>query len=100
LTKYSVKILPKALQDIDSIYKYIKEEIKEIDIARKTIGLIEEGILGLDKMPFRGAIRKIGNFAYKGYRQIFINKFNIIYRINQEDKEVIIITVRHAKNRF
>lgn len=100
MTKYIVKILPKALQDMDSIYMYIKEEIKEIDIAKKTVGHLEEVILGLDKMPYRGAIRKRGKFAYIGYHQIFNNKFTILYRINEKNKEVIIFTIRYAKSSF
>ncbi len=100
MTKYIVKILPKALRDIDDIYIYIREEFKEINIAKKTVGLIEEGILGLEKMPYRGAMRKCGNFAFKGYHQIFINKFTIVYRINEKNNEVLIFTVRYAKSSF
>lgn len=100
MIEYKVKILPKALNDIESIYKYIKEECKEIEIARKTIGALEKEIIRLNKMPYRGAIRKCGKFAYKGYRQIFIKKFTVVYLIVEKNKEVIIFTIRYAKSSF
>ncbi len=100
MTNYKVKIIPKALQDIENIYKYIKDEFKEIDIARKTVEILEEEILGLNKIPYRGAMRKCGEFAYKGYRQIFIKKFTIVYQIIEKNNEVIIFTVRYAKSSF
>lgn len=100
MNKFNVKLLPKANRDLDEIYIYIRDEFKEIETSKQTIELLEEAILGLDKMPYRGAIRKTGVFTNKGYRQIFVKNFTIVYRIDEENKIVIIVTVRFTPSSF
>ncbi len=60
MDKYNVLISPKAYRELDSIYQYIKTELKKPRIALKLIELIEENILTLDILPQRGAERKVG----------------------------------------
>ena len=100
MSKYSVKLLPKVNRDLEDIYRYIKDEIKEIETAKQVVDLLQEAILGLDEMPYRGAIRKTGIFANKGYRQIFLKNFTIVYRIDEENRIVIIVTVRYTPSSF
>lgn len=96
MNKYSVKLLAKANRDLDEIYRYIKDEIKVIETAKQMVDLLQEAILGLDEMPYRGAIKKTGTFANKGYRQIFLKNFTILYRIDEDNKVVIVVTVRYT----
>ncbi len=51
-------------------------------------------------MPHRGALRKTGAYADKGYRQLFIGSFIVVYRINEAEKQVVIVTVRYSKSQF
>jgi addiction module RelE/StbE family toxin len=88
--------LAKANRDLDEIYRYIKDEIKVIETAKQMVDLLQEAILGLDEMPYRGAIKKTGTFANKGYRQIFLKNFTILYRIDEDNKVVIVVTVRYT----
>ena len=37
--------------------------------------------------PYRGAERKVGAYAENGYRQLFIDNFTAVYRINETNKE-------------
>jgi len=66
--KYSVKLLPRAYRDLDGIYEYIAETLIEPGIAAKLANALEEAIFSLESMPQRGALRKIGAYANKGYR--------------------------------
>ena len=100
LNKYKVKISPRAASDIDNIYGYIADEFKAIGAAEKHANLLEEAILSLDTMPYRGAERKTGAFANKGYRHLFVKNFTIIYRIDEERKYVIVVTVRYTSSSF
>ncbi len=93
-------ISPKAYRELDSIYEYIKTEIKEPSTAIQMIELIEENILKLDTLPHRGAERKLGLYAKKGYRQLFVKKYTIIYRIDEDNKQVIIITIRYSESNY
>ncbi len=98
--KYEVLISSKAYRELDSIYEYIKMEFKEPMTALRIVELIEENILNLNNMPYRGAVRKVGIYANKGYRQIFVKNYTIIYRIDEDNKQVIIITIRYSARDF
>jgi len=57
-------------------------------------------IFSLENLPRRGALSKIGAFADKGYRQLFIKNFTVIYRVDVVNKQVVIVTVRYSKSQF
>jgi addiction module RelE/StbE family toxin len=91
---------PKALEDIDSIYEYIALELQNVDAASKLVEKLEIAIFSLERLPYRGTERKIGMFANKGYRQIFLKNFTIIYRVDSKKKQVIIVHVVYSKRDF
>lgn len=100
MDKYNVKLLPRASRDLDDIYNHIADDFKEIGTAEKMADSLENAILSLDEMPYRGSIRRTGAFANRGYRQLFVKNFTIVYRINEPKKTVIIVTVRYTPSSF
>ena len=100
MNKYTVYVSPQAYREIDEIYRYIKEELLAENAAMDLIDDFEKAILSLDTLPYRGAERKVGIYAYQGYRQLFVKNYTIIYRIDEEAKTVIIITVRYSHSNF
>ena len=100
MDKYEVKVSPRAIADIDDVYNQIADDFKDIGAAEKHADLLDEAILSLDTMPYRGAERKTGAFANRGYRQLFVKNFTIVYRIDEKRKRVIIITVRYSHSSF
>ena len=54
----------------------------------------------MEEMPNRGAPRRIGTYANKGYRQLFIKNYTIVYRVDETEKQVIIVTVKYAGSDF
>lgn len=100
MDKYRVKLMSRALRDLDGIYNHIADEFKETGTAEKMADLLEAAILGLDEMPYRGAIRRAGAFANRGYRQIFVKKYTIVYRIDETAKVIIVVTVRYTPSSF
>jgi len=100
LDKYKIFIYPRAYRDIDGIYNYIAENLKEREIALQMVDTLEEAIYSLSQMPQRGSIRRIGAFANQGYRQLFVKNYSIIYTVKQEEKEVHIVTIRYAASNF
>ena len=75
MEKYKVKLMSRAARDLDEIYTYIINEFKVIETAEKMADILDNAILSLQEMPYRGAVRKVGNYANKGYRQIFVNNY-------------------------
>lgn len=68
--QYSVKIMNRALWDLDGIYTYIANRLLEPDVALKLIDTIEEKVLSLEYMPYRCPERRMGAYGGKGYRQL------------------------------
>lgn len=55
-------MLQRASDDLDNIYNHIADDFKETGTAEKMADSLEEVILSLDEMPYRGAIRRTGTF--------------------------------------
>ena len=100
MDNYQVKLMPRAYRDLDEIEHYIACELSEPETALNLIHEIEEAILGLTHFPQRGARRKIGRYAEKDYRQLFVKNYTIVYRIDNVHKWVIIVTIRYTPSRF
>lgn len=88
--------MQRASNDLDDIYNHIADDFKEVGTAEKMADTLEAAILSLDEMPYRGSIRRMGAFANRGYRQLFVKNFTIVYRIDEARKMVIIVTVRYT----
>lgn len=53
MDKYEVKLLSKALRDLDGIYAYIARSLMEPGTAANLIDELEERILSLEHLPYR-----------------------------------------------
>ena len=100
MDKYDIRLLPKAYRDIDMIYGCISETFKARETANGIIDTIEDAILGLEPYPYRGAERKVGVHANKGYRQLFAKNFTILYGIDKKIKSVFIVTVKYSPSQL
>ncbi|MBR4703440.1 MAG: type II toxin-antitoxin system RelE/ParE family toxin [Oscillospiraceae bacterium] len=100
MDNYRVKMSPQAFRDLDQIYAYIAGHLLEPLIAENLENEIRTAILSLDEMPYRGAERRICRFAGMGYRRLFVKNYTIVYRIREEEKEVVIVTVRYSPSDF
>ncbi len=100
MEKYKVKITNNALNDLDEIYTYIAENLQEPVVAFNLIDRIEDEVLSLAQMPYRCPERRIGQYANKGYRQLLVKNFTVIYRIDENSKHVIVVTIRYSRSLF
>jgi len=98
--EYRVTMLDYAYRDLDSIYDYIANTMLEPGIALNIVDEIETAILSLDIMPHRCPERKIGAYASNGYRQLFVGNYTAIFRIDEENKHVVVVTIRYSSSQF
>ena len=98
--QYRVKLMSRALRDSDNIYTYIARNLLEQGTAEKLIDTLEDEILSLESMPYRCAERRVGAYAGKGYRQLFIKNYTVVFRIDEEHKTAIVVTVRYSTSQF
>ena len=95
MDKYEVLLSPRAFRDLDSIYAYIAETLLESGTAEAMANELGAGILSLEQMPYRCPERKVGAYANHGYRQLLIKNYVVIYRILEEQKQVL---TKYSKN--
>ena len=100
MDRYSVKLYPHAVRDLEDIYSYIAQTLKEPDIASDMLDVLEEAICSLEFFPERGSYRKKGVYAGKKYRQLIIRNFLIVYKIDSESKTMMVVTVRNQLRDF
>lgn len=100
MNKYIVKITPQVYRELASIYQYSAENLMMPETSLRIVAEIESAIFSLDMLPYRGAERKIGRYANKGYRQLFVDNYTIVYRIDELNKWVIIVTVQYSPGNF
>ncbi len=61
---------------------------------------LEAQILSLETMPYRCAERRTAHTPEKDYRQLFVKNYTVIFRIDEKEKQVIIVTVRYSRSQF
>lgn len=67
MNKYKVKINPRAIRELDSIYEYIPNEKLAPENAKGQADRIKKAILNLDTFPQSHQKRNEGRHAGKGY---------------------------------
>ncbi len=95
MDKYKLKITPKAIRELDSIYKYIANEKLTPEYAKRQTDRIKKTILNLDVFPQSHQERNEGRYAEKGYRQLLIDNYIAIFRIDEACKTVYVITIQY-----
>ncbi len=95
LDKYKVKITPRAIRELDSIYEYIAKEKLAPENSKGQVDRIKKAILHLDTFPQSHQERKEGRYAGKGYRQLLIDNYIAIFRIDEADKTVYVVTIQY-----
>ena len=44
--------------------------------------------------------RTTGIYAHQGYRQLLVDNYTAVYRVDESKKQVIIVTIRYSKSQF
>ena len=81
MDKYKIKVNPRAIRELDHIYKYIANE--------------KLAPVNLDTFPQSHQERNEGRYAGKGYRQLLIDNYIAIFRIDEPCKTVYIVTIQY-----
>ena len=95
MDKYKIKSNPKAIRELDNIYEYIANEKLAPENAKAQVDRIKNAILKLDTFPQSHQERNEGRYAGKGYRQLLIDNYLAIFRIDEDKKNVTVVTVQY-----
>ena len=100
MDKYRVQIAPRAIQELDNIYEYIATEKLDYVNAKRQLERIKKAILNLDTFPHSHQERREGRYAKKGYRQLIIDNYLAVFRIDEVKKIVTVITIQYQGRNF
>lgn len=95
MDKYKIKFNPRAIRDLDCIYEYIANEKLAPENAQGQLPRIKKAILGLDTFPQSHQERSEGRYVGKGYRQLLIDNYIAIFRIDELQKIVYVVTIQY-----
>ena len=95
MDKYKVKVNTGAIRELDHIYEYIANEKLSPENVKRQTDRIKEAILNLGSFPQSHQERNEGRYAGKGYRQLLIDNYIAIFRIDEPYKTVYVVTIQY-----
>lgn len=95
--KYSVKLTPHAIAQIQETIAYISHILLVPETARAWADYLEEKIAGLDTMPKGHPAVEEEPWKSRGYRKLLVKNFIIYYYVDDTDKIVWVTAVVYGK---
>lgn len=95
MVKYKVKLNARAFRDIDDIFAYIALEKLSPENAKGQTDRIWAAMKKLDTFPHSHQERTEGRYAGKEYRQLLIDNYIAIFKIDEPNKTVHVVTVQY-----
>ena len=87
MVKYHIKLYPRAYRDMEEIYRYIAIEKQVPENAKAQTDRIWRAIKKLETFPGSHQDRLEGKYAGKGYKQLLVDNYMAIYKIDETEKQ-------------
>ena len=97
---FEIKITDEARHDLEKIYDYISLELKNDIAAKKLIRKIRDSIIRLREFPYMSELLKDEILRKKGYRKIVIDNYIVIYKVNKDERSVIIVRIIYNRRQY
>lgn len=98
MADYRVTISDEASADLDDALANIAALTS--DAAGRYVDDIENAVFSLADFPQRGSERNYGRYARRGYRQIFVRKYAIVYEVVEALHMVRVVAIKPAAASF
>ena len=82
---------------MEEIYRYIAIEKQVPENAKAQTDRIWRAIKKLETFPGSQQDRLEGKYAGKGYKQLLVDNYMAIYKIDETEKTVYVITVQYQR---
>ncbi len=96
MVSYKVSASEEAKQSLQQIYNWLKMEVSLLTAQKVRDGILDE-IAALADMPHRHAIEKAIQHNEIVYRRILKWSYRIIFTIDEELVEVLVVDIVHTK---
>lgn len=95
MDKYIIKLNARAYRDLDEIFDYISKDLQAPENAKGQTDRLWNALKKLDAFPQSHQKRTAGTYARKGYRQLLIDNYIAIFKIDESNKIVRVITIQY-----
>lgn len=96
---YEIILTDIANNELEKIYQYIADTLKEPTAAKKLMEKIENSILRLEDFPYSCVDVHIKPHN-KIYKKLVIEKYIVLYRVEETNKQVVIFHIYYAKRDY
>lgn len=93
MNKYTVIVEAEAEKDLKSIFKYITENFKEFETAKKLLSSISSAFDSLETFPLRHPVVLRERYGVLGLRRLIVKNYSIIYYVDENNAAVHIVNV-------
>lgn len=100
MIKYSVELMPEAIDDLQAIYDYIAYVLKSEINASAQLDRLETEILKLDCMPGGFKLYDKEPWRSRGLRMLPVDNYIVFYIVDSEAKTVHVLRVMYGKMDF
>lgn len=97
---YAVYRTDKANDQIYDIVRYIAMDAGNVEIALSYLERLETAINSLRDLPYQGSIPRYRILKRQGYRVLIVGKHLIFYKVQEEQKRVIIYAVVDSRREY
>ncbi len=94
--KYILNIYPRAQADLESIFRYISEELFNPDAAASLIDDIEEALDRVCLNPLMCPFVRSTLVKDKTLRKLIVKNYIVFYRSNEQKKEIQVVRVLYG----
>ena len=97
---YKVLRTDKAEDQLRDIIYYIADDSESNDIALRYLDKIEEAINRLQEFPSSGSVPRYSILKKQGYRVVIVENHLVFYKVNEENKTVIIYAIVDGRREY
>lgn len=100
MERYTISRTDKADEQLREIIFYIAEDSGSIDVALEYLKKIEKTILNLENFPYTGVSPRYSTLRKQGYLVLIVEKHLVFYKVNEEDKLVIVYAIVDGRREY
>jgi len=98
--KYKLVVAASAEHDLDEIILYIAVNLGNPKAAAGFADALDEKYSELEEQPFMFELSRNAKLADRGYRRFVVNKYVVLYLVNEERREVSISRIFYGKRNY
>lgn len=83
MKKYKIQLNARAYRDLEEIFEYIANDLQSPEYAKGQTDRLWKSLKTLEIFPSSHQERLVGNYAGKGYRQLLIDNYLAIFKIDE-----------------